>query len=62
MAAAQVAELALLKTITEIERIRSLRMLSHKDNNRLKHQPKLLLQQVLRIRMQHVRLQCRRTK
>jgi hypothetical protein len=55
MAAAQVVELVLLKTITVIEHILNLPMPSHKGNNRLKHQPKLLPLQAPRTRMQHVR-------
>jgi hypothetical protein len=58
MVAVQVVELVLLKTIMVIEHIRNLPMPSHKDNNRLKHQPKLLPLQALRIRMQHVRPPC----
>ncbi len=55
--AAELGELALLKTIMEIEHIPNLLMLSHKDNSKLKHQPRLLLQLALRTLMQLVRPQ-----
>jgi rRNA processing protein Krr1/Pno1 len=56
-AAAEVPELAPLKTIMEIERTPNLRMLSHKDNSKPKHQHKLLPPLAPRTLMQPVRSQ-----
>jgi far upstream element-binding protein len=56
-AAVEVPELAPLKTIMEIERTPNLRMLSHRDNSKPKHQHKLLPPLAPRTLMQPVRSQ-----